>query len=377
MRVAIVSLMGGTSWGGSEVLWHALANYALGQKDQVFVSIYYWGALHEKVKVLQTKGAIINTRKRYNSNAHLKERIVRFIRKRKPSLDRDYQAIIDFRPNSVFISQGDSFDLAVHHRPLYNLLRQHKIPYSFVCHNHAQYSFIPPPDIFPGAVEIFQNARKVYFVSERQWKITERRLATIIKNGAFTWNPLNLQLPTAPLKWPNEELICLAIVGSLGGTKGQDTVLEVLSEKQWETRNWRLNIYGSGDGLIYLQSLASFYKIEDKVHFKGYEKDILHLWSENHLLLIGSAGEGLPISLAEAMACGRAAVVTDVGGNTELITEGENGFIAVSPTAGAFSSALENAWKNKQNWKQMGALAFQKISSCLENKPELKIYAEL
>ena len=377
MKLAIVSLMGGLQWGGSEALWYTLANHALDRNDEVLISIYDWGFLHEKVKYLQSRGAIVHTRIRFNANAKFTERIIRFVKVRRPSFDKAYRTIIDFKPDAVFISQGDSFDIAIHHRPFYQLLKKQNVSYSFVCHSHVQYSFIPPKEIFPDAVNIFRDAKKVYFVSNRQWKITERRLAMKILNGAFTWNPLNLILPQSPLKWPSGKEINFALVGNVTGTKGHDTAFEVLSSNEWRERNWRLNIYGMGDGLLYLQSLAAFYGLTDKVNFMGHVKDILTVWKTNNLLLIPSASEGLPISLVEAMACGRPAVVTDVGGNSELIDEGENGFIAASPTSEAFSAALEKAWNKNESWKQLGLNAFQKIESVYDTNAAKKIYQQI
>lgn len=366
--------MGGLPWGGSEALWHSLALHALQQGDKVFVSVYDWGKPHHKIRQLQTAGASIYYRKKYNENAGIVEKIKRFIKKRKPALDKDYQTIIDFKPDIVFISQGDSFDLAIHHRPLYLLLCTHAVKYAFVCHSHAQYSFIPAKEIFPDAVELFKNAVQVFFVSKRQWQLTERRLATKLTNGCVTWNPVNMTLPTAPLTWPENDVMQMAIVGNISDTKGHDTVLEVLSAPVWKARQWVLNIYGEGEGKMYLEALASFYKIAQNIVFHGYVDDIVKVWRYNHLLLIPSAGEGLPISLAEAMACGRAAVVTDVGGNTELIKDCNNGFVAVSPTTQAFASALERAYAKKGNWKELGTNAFADLNSKIEKEPHLKIY---
>ena len=366
--------MGGLPWGGSEALWHSLALHALQQGDEVFVSVYDWGKPHHKIQQLQTAGATIYYRKKYNANAGTAEKIKRFIKKRKPALDKDYQSIINFKPEIVFISQGDSFDFAIHHRPVYLLLLKHAIKYAFVCHSHAQYSFIPPKEIFPGAVELFKNATHVFFVSQRQWQLTERRLATKLTNGCTTWNPLNIKLPDAPLLWPKNEVIQMAIVGNISDAKGHDTALEVLSAPKWKERNWILNMYGEGEGKVYLQALATFYGISHNIIFHGHVDDIVNVWKTNHLLLIPSAGEGLPISLVEAMACGRPAVVTDVGGNTELITDKDNGFVAVSPTTAAFAAALESAWLQKTQWQQLGQNAFKYIEKTLDVDPAAKLY---
>lgn len=377
MRIAIVSLMGGLPWGGSEALWYAVATHAIDQGDEVFVSVYDWGSPNQKIKYLQQSGVKINFRKRFNAEASTFEKIVRFVKNRKPALNKDYQSIVDFKPDTVFISQGDSFDLAIHHIALYTLLRNNNIPYSFICHNHEQFGFIPPKEIYPGALEIFKNAEHVFFVSNRQWQLTERRLASKITNGVITWNPLSIVVPDAALLWPDDETAQMAIVANIAGSKGHDTAFEVLSSPEWKQRKWILNIYGNGEGIAYLKDLTFFYAIADKIKFHGHVADIVEVWQKNHLLLIPSAGEGLPISLVEAMACGRAAAVTDVGGNTELITQNKTGFIAVSPTTEAFAAVMENAWKEKENWEQLGKNAFNKINAVLEKEPGKKIYEVL
>lgn len=369
--------MGGSPWGGSEALWHAVALHALKQGDEVFVSIYDWGKVHDKIAQLQAAGAVVYHRKKFNASAGLIEKISRFVAHRVPAANKDYQSIIDFKPEAIFISQGDSFDLAIHHRPLYKLIAKNAIPYFLVCHTHQQYSWVPDTAVFPGAVEIFSNAKRVYFISKRQWQITERRLVAKIINGQFTWNPLNMELPEQPLDWPDETIIQMAIVGALEGNKGQDTALEVLSQPAWTLRNWQLNFYGNGEGKIYLQSLADFYGIGHKLVFHGHVNDIKAVWQTNHILLVPSAGEGMPINLVEAMACGRPSVVTDVGGNTELITEDETGFIAASPSTASFSTALEKAWENKAGWRQMGRHAFDKTKQCLDKNPEIAVHESL
>jgi glycosyltransferase involved in cell wall biosynthesis len=366
--------MGGLPWGGSEALWYTVAMHSLKQGDTVMVSVYDWEKPNNWITNLKKAGAFISFRKRYNPEPGMWEKVSRFIKNRAPRFNKDYQSIIDFKPGVVLISQGDSFDLTIHHRGLYDLIRGNQIPYSFICHNHEQYGYIPPKEIYPGAVEIFKNAMHVFFISKRQWQLTERRLIRKIDNGMFTWNPLNLEIPIAPLQWPDGDTAQMAIVANITGSKGHDTAFEVLGRPAWRERQWRLNIYGNGVGMDYLKELSVFYGIADNIVFHGHVSNILNIWHVNQLLLIPSAGEGLPISLAEAMICGRPAVATDVGGNTELITENDTGFIAVSPSTEAFAAAMENAWSAMDKWKNLGNNAFNKINSVLDREPGLKIY---
>lgn len=377
MRIAFVSLMEAGPWGGSEVLWHTAAMHALEQGDQVFVSVFKWDKVHDQIKLLQEKGATIYFKKRRHDKHSIFEKVIRYIKVRKPSLNRDYQSIIKFKPETVFISQGENFDLAWDHKHLYALLMRHNIPYALICHSHIQYSWLPPKEIYPGAVEMFKNAKHVFFVSKRQWQLTERRLASKLDNGQIIWNPVNLDLPQNALPWKEDEVVQMAVVGSFLDNKGQDTALEVFSELQWKQRTWRLNFYGDGEGEKYLKDLAVYYGIEDKVIFHGHVKDIKQIWKDNHILLIPSSREGLPISLVEAMACARPTIATDVGGITELITENETGFIAASPTTGSFSEAMERGWLKRNDWKEMGLKSFQLINMKFERRPEVKLYKAL
>ena len=63
---------------------------------------------------------------------------------------------------------------------------------------------------------------------------------------------------------------------------------------------------------------------------------------------------------AEAMMCGRIAIVTACGRNPEWVDEGDTGFLAI-PTVDSLAKALERAWSRRHDWQKMGVLAAQRI----------------
>jgi glycosyltransferase involved in cell wall biosynthesis len=69
----------------------------------------------------------------------------------------------------------------------------------------------------------------------------------------------------------------------------------------------------------------------------------------------------MPLSLVEALMCGRPALVTDVAGHAELITDGENGFVAEAASVRHIDEALQRAWAQRENWRTMGQTAAQRI----------------
>ncbi|MCF6241608.1 MAG: glycosyltransferase [Bacteroidales bacterium] len=354
MRIAYISLMSGLPWGGSEAYWSEKAFESLKKGDKVFISVYDWGKdTHSKIKELQNQGAQIHLRKRFSHDVPLTEKIFNFLKNRISKLNHTWTALFNFKPDQIIINQGSNIDLAVHHYVLYQKIHTKKIPYKLICHSHPQYSFIPDKNVYPRGKDVFINAEKVLFVSKRQKCLTERAICTQLSNTQIFQNPLNLSKKEL-LKYPESNTIKMAVVGALVSGKGHDTLFEVLSQSQWKNRNWQLNIYGKAYGLQYLKDLAEYFNIKEKICFCGFVNSATEIWQKNHILLIPSDGEGLPISLVEAAVSGRTAVVTDVGGNTEIIVDNKNGFVACAPTPHSFSEALERAWRRKNEWQEMG-----------------------
>ena len=80
--------------------------------------------------------------------------------------------------------------------------------------------------------------------------------------------------------------------------------------------------------------------------------------------------EGTPIGLVEAMIWGRPAVVTDVGGNAEWISEPRNGFVAEAASEKSYAAAMERAWEARERWLTMGANAHEDAMALYDPSPE-------
>jgi len=76
------------------------------------------------------------------------------------------------------------------------------------------------------------------------------------------------------------------------------------------------------------------------VRFTGLRKDVPRLLVALDLFVMPSRWEGLPMALLEAMACGKAAVVTSVGGIPSVIDDGSNGVMLPPQQPAAMAQAL-------------------------------------
>ena len=79
--------------------------------------------------------------------------------------------------------------------------------------------------------------------------------------------------------------------------------------------------------------------------------------------------EGLPLTLIEAMSCGRSAVVTGVAGMKECLQDGETGFVAKAAHPEFLDDALERAWQERGRWKSMGELAAERVQDLIPFEP--------
>lgn len=372
MKIAVISTMAGYPWGGSEELWAAMADEALDKSFDVAISVYRRSFTPPKMLALQQKGALILRRAglypyRRFSKLRTLNKIVDKVIDRYTNPFRD---VFRLSPNVVCVNQPSTYDSVQFSASadLLNMLYTTSIPYVVVCQAHTDLSF-PCKTTREAAVEFFSRAYRVVFVSDQNKQMTERQLAQALPNAVVLQNPVNL-LNLKAVPWPSSQQLCMASVARLEViAKGQDILFEALSSPAWQSRDWRLRLYGAGPDRDYLEALTRHYDISSRVEFLGHVKDVRAIWSENHLLVLPSRFEGTPLAMVEAMLCGRPAVVTDVGGNAEWVKESHTGFVAEAPTAKSFSAALERAWLAQADWQKMGIKTHENAIEKFDSSP--------
>ncbi len=85
--------------------------------------------------------------------------------------------------------------------------------------------------------------------------------------------------------------------------------------------------------------------------------------AEADAFLHASLAEGIPNVVLEAMACGVPVVTTDVGGVSEAVTDGVEGFVVVARDPGQLAAALGALWRDPPLRRRMGEAAQRRISS--------------
>ncbi len=120
---------------------------------------------------------------------------------------------------------------------------------------------------------------------------------------------------------------CVVIcVGRLVELKRQRDVLSALAATGGRAPITLL-VAGGGPLQQELERRAAELGIRDRVHFLGGRNDVPQLLAASDLFVLTSSTEGLSRSVLEAMASGLPAIVTRVGGNPELVVDGDTGFL--------------------------------------------------
>jgi len=84
---------------------------------------------------------------------------------------------------------------------------------------------------------------------------------------------------------------------------------------------------GHGELFDEIQLKTKELNLEESVHFSGWSLDIENTYAGIDALLLTSLNEGTPITLFEAMASGVPVIATAVGGVTDLISDGQSGYL--------------------------------------------------
>jgi glycosyltransferase involved in cell wall biosynthesis len=136
---------------------------------------------------------------------------------------------------------------------------------------------------------------------------------------------------------------CVVIsVGELSPGKGHDLTLEVAARTVHRFPELAFVIVGSGTQRANLESRIVERNLGGRVILAGHRGDVGALLAASDIFIQSSWKEGLSRALVEAMYSGIPPVATDVGGTSEVVVEGETGFLVPPGDVDALASRLES-----------------------------------
>lgn len=163
--------------------------------------------------------------------------------------------------------------------------------------------------------------------------------------------------------------------------KGLGYLLEALPKVLEEKPSAKVLIVGGGPLTEALKKQASELGITESVIFGGARSDIPEILAATDVSVLPSLSEGMPAAILEAMSCARPVVASNLDEISEIVKDGETGFLVPPRNPGKIAEAITRLLKDEQLAKQIGKNGQKmvrdrfSVETMIENT--LRVYGQL
>lgn len=116
------------------------------------------------------------------------------------------------------------------------------------------------------------------------------------------------------------------------------------------------------------ENILKNWKSEKSIEWQGWQIDMETIYAHSHIICLPSYREGLPKTLIEAAASGRAIITTDVPGCRHVVNDGENGFLVPHQDSVSLAEKIEILLNNPHLRKSMGIKGRARAESEFSNE---------
>jgi glycosyltransferase involved in cell wall biosynthesis len=169
----------------------------------------------------------------------------------------------------------------------------------------------------------------------------------------------------APAPLPPQPPLKIAVVARMLWSKGIDLAVEGARLAQARGVPVELSLYGAPDPSnpkAIPDATLQAWSRDPGVAWRGPTRDVAAVWREHHVCCLPSrGGEGLPRTLLEGAACGRAMVTTDVPGCRAFVRDGVEGLLVPPNDPGALADAFVRLAADAALVARLGAAARARV----------------
>lgn len=305
------------------------------------------------------------------------------------------------------LNRREGLDYSVVSR-ISEIIRQNRIT---VVHAH-QYSplfYAVPAALFAGRVKLVYTEHGRFFPERSSWKrtlfnpllamgvdhlvsiskATAQAMATydnlplhrikVIHNGI----DCSVMNPAIDKRSKRQELglsgTCRVIgtAARLNSIKNIQMMLRVFKLVLQQVPDTCLVIAGQGEEEERLKTMASELGISDQVKFIGLRFDLPEVYLFFDVFLLTSFSEGISVTLLESMASGVPSVVTDVGGNREVVVEGETGYLVPVDDVESMAKTVCGLLMDRDLSAKLALAAQQRVVDCFSVQGMMDSYCTL
>lgn len=218
------------------------------------------------------------------------------------------------------------------------------------------------PDKDLGRVQNYLR-KKLYpkasgFIAQTGYAAETCKRENLNSNIAVIGNPIRIIDQEREIQKENLVLF----VGRFIPTKHIDQLIRIFATIN--APGWRLEIVGGDAKFMTLsqdyQKLIKKLNAEDRISLEGEKKDVDRYYKRAKIFAFPSSSEGFPNAIGEALSAGLPVVAYDcIAGPSDMIVDGENGFLVPLFNEKRFKQKLRTLIENEKMRSEMGSKAAQ------------------
>jgi len=169
----------------------------------------------------------------------------------------------------------------------------------------------------------------------------------------------------------------VTMVANLRPVKGVDVFLKSARMVLDSVPGINFIVAGEGEERKRLEVICRQLKLDSSVKLIGAVSDVIPLLRASDIGVLSSNSESLSNAIIEYMAAGLPVVCTDVGGNSELVQDGLNGFLVPSGDPKGLAEAIVKLVNNLDLRLKMGRESRQRAEMLFDVTRTMKAYEAL
>lgn len=224
--------------------------------------------------------------------------------------------------------------------------------------------------------------KKIPFVKLIETKILHKKMRYILVNSKAIYRQMleeenvkkeklkliynSVRITNSKRISKNKKKVKIIFLANLIPYKNHKLVIE--SCRYIKQKNFQINLVGDGsyNYTKELENLVLKYNLKQKVKFYGKCKHLEKIMNESDIGILASDEEGFSNAILEYMAFKLPVIATDVGGNSEIIKHGYNGYIVKKGDYKNFSKYLKKLILDVSLRKEMGLAGYQTVKEKFE-----------
>lgn len=186
-------------------------------------------------------------------------------------------------------------------------------------------------------------------------EIWQKRKVVVINNGIL-FDDKGLHQTAG-----DNEHLTICCISRLDPDKGISWLIDQFSAAFATNPNVILKIAGDGNMRSFLEEKIE--KLPVKIELLGFVTDVHNLLLSSDLFILPSKYESFPLSILEAMGHSLPVIATDTGGVSEMVKNGENGFVIPFDDNEILKEKMLYIINNKAERLLMGANSYRLMSN--------------